>query len=81
VLENEKSAFLEALENNNTIYSFADTLTDAIEKALAAAGSGDLLLLLGAQGMDNGYRVLRHLLAARPEAAASQRCAAAEALV
>lgn len=81
VLENEKSAFLEALEKNNTIYSFADTLTVAIEKALAAAASGDLLLLLGAQGMDNGYQVLRHLLAAKPEATASRRLAAAEALV
>lgn len=70
VLENEKSAFIKALENSGICYSFTGTLPEAIGTALDTANCGDLILLLGAQGMDDGFRILREQAAVRPDAAA-----------
>ncbi|MDT8902818.1 Mur ligase family protein [Anaeroselena agilis] len=62
VAGDEKSAFCEALGKAKVGYIFRETLAAAMEAAADAAGPGDLVTLLGAQGMDDGYRLLRRLL-------------------
>jgi UDP-N-acetylmuramoyl-L-alanyl-D-glutamate--2,6-diaminopimelate ligase len=57
----EKSAFLMALEQHKIPYRYSDSLRGALIAALEMASSGDLLLLLGAQGMDNGREMLSAL--------------------
>ncbi len=69
VAADEKSAFCEALEKTGTDYSFHETLAAAIDDAAGQAGPGDLLALLGAQGMDDGCRLLRRCLGNAVEAA------------
>jgi UDP-N-acetylmuramoyl-L-alanyl-D-glutamate--2,6-diaminopimelate ligase len=53
----ERDAFLRVLENEGLPFTHHDRLRDAVESAVTAAGRGDLLLLLGAQGMDAGARM------------------------
>ncbi|MBP2653203.1 MAG: murE 1 [Firmicutes bacterium] len=62
VTTDEKSAFLTTLENSNTPYIFTNTLSSAILSALDAANPGDIIALLGAQGMDDGYKILSQLI-------------------
>ncbi len=62
VAGDEKSAFCAALDTTGTDYIYRETLAAAIDDAVAAAGPGDLVALLGAQGMDDGYRLLRRRL-------------------
>lgn len=62
VAGDEKSAFCEALGKAKVNYLFRETLAAAIETVAEAAGPGDLVALLGAQGMDDGYRLLRRRL-------------------
>ena len=62
VAADEKSAFCEALDGAKIDYLFCETLAAAMDAAAAAAGPGDLLALLGAQGMDDGWRLLRRRL-------------------
>jgi UDP-N-acetylmuramoyl-L-alanyl-D-glutamate--2,6-diaminopimelate ligase len=62
VAGDEKNAFCEALDATGTDYIFCDALAGAIDAAAAAARPGDLVALLGAQGMDDGYRLLRRRL-------------------
>jgi UDP-N-acetylmuramoyl-L-alanyl-D-glutamate--2,6-diaminopimelate ligase len=66
VAADEKSAFLEALDKANIRYQYRETLGEAMATVAAAAGPGDLVALLGAQGMDDGYGLLRSRLAAPP---------------
>lgn len=54
----EKSAFCEALDKAGVVFSYHEPLADAVETAYAAANPGGLLALLGAQGMDDGFRLL-----------------------
>jgi UDP-N-acetylmuramoyl-L-alanyl-D-glutamate--2,6-diaminopimelate ligase len=75
----EKSAFCEALGKAKIDYLFRETLAAAMETAAEAAGPGDLVALLGAQGMDDGYRLLRRRLtgtAAAPAGAEIAGCLA-----
>jgi len=44
-------------------FEWQDTLNAAIRRLAAASAPGDLVLLLGAQGMDEGARLLRQHLA------------------
>jgi UDP-N-acetylmuramoyl-L-alanyl-D-glutamate--2,6-diaminopimelate ligase len=53
----EREAFLRVLEKEGLPFTHLDRLRDAMDAAIAAAASGDLLLLLGAQGMDAGARM------------------------
>ncbi len=64
VAANEKSAFCEALDQAKIRYRFHTALDEAMAIVAAAAGPGDLVALLGAQGMDDGCRLLRSRLAA-----------------
>lgn len=53
----ERSAFTDVLEQYGVGYTHHDRLVDAVSHGVSAAGAGDLLLLLGAQGMDEGARL------------------------
>ena len=61
VSDQEKSAFLQALDDEGVVYSYQDTLAAATAAAYAAARPGDLVTLLGAQGMDNGLALFSRL--------------------
>lgn len=54
VEEPEREAFLEPLRRAGIDFEEHDALADAVPAALDRVGEGDLLLLLGAQGMDRG---------------------------
>jgi UDP-N-acetylmuramoyl-L-alanyl-D-glutamate--2,6-diaminopimelate ligase len=58
VSHQEQIAFLSELDRSQAKYLYTDTLSEAIVAAQAVAQSGDLLLLIGAQGMDHGFSML-----------------------
>lgn len=63
----EKQNFLSTLQQAEVPYTFFPTLEEALSQALSRAESGDLILLLGAQGMDKGAELLHNLLPAQPK--------------
>lgn len=65
----EHAAFVEALDAGGVAFETAAALDDAVHAVLERAGAGDLVLLLGAQGMDRGHEIMRDWLAARGTAA------------
>lgn len=64
VLEEELAACLTALDEAGIAYVKRDRLADAVSEVLDAAGPGDLVLLLGAQGMDAGGDLVREWISA-----------------
>lgn len=60
----EYAAFLEPLRRHGVRHEERPELAPAVRDALEAAGGGDLVLLLGAQGMDRGREVAEEWLAA-----------------
>jgi UDP-N-acetylmuramoyl-L-alanyl-D-glutamate--2,6-diaminopimelate ligase len=58
VSQQEKIAFLSEFDRPQSHYLYTDTLSEAILAARSATRSGDLLLLIGAQGMDHGFSLL-----------------------
>lgn len=54
----EETVFLETLRQYDIPYTFHARLTDAMEQVSRRAGAGDILFLLGAQGMDEGFHIL-----------------------
>ncbi len=71
VLPEEENAFLQGARITEVSPTHFETLNDALEQAVhvAAPGAGTLLLLLGAQGMDDGWKMLQDLVPA-----GSRRC-------
>ena len=69
VSDAEHAAFLEALDAGGVACETTSALDDAVHAVLERAGAGDLVLLLGAQGMDRGQEITRDWLAARGTAA------------
>lgn len=61
----EREACEEALRENGVPFTTEERLDAAVETALEAARDGDLVLLLGAQGMDDGREILRRWLEGR----------------
>lgn len=61
----EEWAFLRALRERKVDYFFYPDLASAIRDALEYTGPGDLLLLLGAQGMDAGAEMVMTYLSAQ----------------
>jgi UDP-N-acetylmuramoyl-L-alanyl-D-glutamate--2,6-diaminopimelate ligase len=61
----ERAAFVEALQTARIAFDEVDRLDDAVGRVLERAGPHDLVLLLGAQGMDSGASVARAWLGAR----------------
>ena len=58
----EREAACEALKASGREVLWEARLDAAIERVLDGAGEGDLVLLLGAQGMDGGAEIVRRLL-------------------
>ena len=58
VTENERDAALEAISSRGQRYDFEPGLEAALKMAMAATAPGDLMLLLGAQGMDQGRELV-----------------------
>jgi UDP-N-acetylmuramoyl-L-alanyl-D-glutamate--2,6-diaminopimelate ligase len=63
VEDEEAAAFLASLEQTGARFEQRDQLGDAIRHVLERVEPNDLVLLLGAQGMDDGAAVLGKLLA------------------
>jgi UDP-N-acetylmuramoyl-L-alanyl-D-glutamate--2,6-diaminopimelate ligase len=64
----ERDAVLNTLEASGVEFQFEDTLERAVATVAAECTTGDLLLLLGAQGMDAGAGIARRVLVGRPGA-------------
>jgi UDP-N-acetylmuramoyl-L-alanyl-D-glutamate--2,6-diaminopimelate ligase len=64
----EYDAFVNPLLEHGLEFREVDTLEDAVHTALDAAGGGDLVALLGAQGMNEGQEIARAWLRARARA-------------
>jgi UDP-N-acetylmuramoyl-L-alanyl-D-glutamate--2,6-diaminopimelate ligase len=62
VEDDERDIVLETLKKRGVPYSYEPTLQRAIERVIEGAGKGDLVALLGAQGMDRGGSIARSLL-------------------
>ncbi len=62
VTPEEEDAFLDALVESQADHLYLASLKEAISAVLAKVCSGDMIILLGAQGMDNGYNVFSSLL-------------------
>lgn len=58
VTPEERDAFVAALEDAGVPYAYHERLEDGVADVYARVRSGDLLMLLGAQGMDAGLEVL-----------------------
>ena len=58
VTEEERDAALEAIRSRGQTYVFEPRLDAALRRAMDATAPGDLILLLGAQGMDRGRELL-----------------------
>lgn len=54
----EETIVLETLRQNQVPFTFCSRLTDAMELVNRTALPGGILFLLGAQGMDEGFRIL-----------------------
>jgi UDP-N-acetylmuramoyl-L-alanyl-D-glutamate--2,6-diaminopimelate ligase len=61
VMPPEKKIFIDVLQNEGINYTYYNTLNEALKKALKTANDKDIILLIGAQGMDPAYNVLKDL--------------------
>jgi UDP-N-acetylmuramoyl-L-alanyl-D-glutamate--2,6-diaminopimelate ligase len=61
----ERDALLEVLRAEQVALVYQPTLAGAIGRAMAGVGEGDLVLLLGAQGMDAAAGITRSILESR----------------
>lgn len=55
----EQDAFLHTLTSRHSPYTYSVTLAETIQEALSLAKPGDLIALLGAQGMDDGWQLVK----------------------
>jgi UDP-N-acetylmuramoyl-L-alanyl-D-glutamate--2,6-diaminopimelate ligase len=62
VREEEREAVFEALRQEGVPFSYQPALGAAVRQVLDGSGDGDLVLLLGAQGMDAAGGIARELL-------------------
>jgi UDP-N-acetylmuramoyl-L-alanyl-D-glutamate--2,6-diaminopimelate ligase len=62
VSDEEYAAFTEALASGGVDFESCDRLDTAVRRVLDRAGAGDLVLLLGAQGMDAAADIVRDSL-------------------
>jgi UDP-N-acetylmuramoyl-L-alanyl-D-glutamate--2,6-diaminopimelate ligase len=61
VEESERAAFVTVLERAGLPHRHTDRLEDALQLVKDTAGERDLVLLLGAQGMDAAADLLRRI--------------------
>lgn len=62
VTEKEKDVFTGILDEDNIDYVHYDRLRDALEAVVDSAGRNDIILLLGAQGMDPAEDILKDII-------------------
>lgn len=55
----EREVFMDTLRRYGVAFEYEETLEHAVERVLAGVGPRDLVLLLGAQGMDRGAAFVR----------------------
>ena len=66
VREEEREAVLAVLREEGVAFDYEPTLDGAVRRVLEGAGEGDLVLLLGAQGMDGAAARAREVLGGAP---------------
>lgn len=59
VRKEERDVFIQVLSRNNIPFHYNDSLKESITKAINMLEKGDILLLLGAQGMDQGAEICK----------------------
>jgi UDP-N-acetylmuramoyl-L-alanyl-D-glutamate--2,6-diaminopimelate ligase len=64
VRDDERDVVLAALREEGVEFSYQPTVAAAVRRVLEGCGDGDLVLLLGAQGMDGAAGVARDVLGA-----------------
>lgn len=62
VEEEEREVFFEVLDKNNISYIHFENLSDALEDTYNKASENDVILLIGAQGMDPAEGLLKEIL-------------------
>ncbi len=62
VTQSEKKVFIDALEKKGIKYIFNERLYDALKNVLKLSNSEDIILLIGAQGMDPAKELLNEIL-------------------
>jgi UDP-N-acetylmuramoyl-L-alanyl-D-glutamate--2,6-diaminopimelate ligase len=68
VADAERDAVLDTLRARGVPFAYEERLADAVRHALDGAGPGDVVLLLGAQGMDAGAAMARRALGVEDDA-------------
>jgi UDP-N-acetylmuramoyl-L-alanyl-D-glutamate--2,6-diaminopimelate ligase len=58
----EREAVLGVLREEGVAFTYEATLAEGVRRALESSGDGDLVLLLGAQGMDRAAELVREVL-------------------
>lgn len=59
VLPNEKEVVLDTLKENGLKFNFYEKLHDALDNGISSAVEEDIILLIGAQGMDPASEIIR----------------------
>ena len=62
VSDEEREVFFEVLNKNNVEYTHFDNLYDCLYETYNSAYSEDIILLIGAQGMDPAESLLKKIL-------------------
>ena len=62
VTPEERNVFFEVLNENNIKYTHFDNLFDCLSEIYALASKDDIILLIGAQGMDPAESLLKKIL-------------------
>ncbi|MBC7090240.1 MAG: Mur ligase family protein, partial [Methanobacteriaceae archaeon] len=62
VKDHEREAFLEVLQEHRIKYTHHRKLEEALIEALNRASEDDIILLIGAQGMDPASTILKKIL-------------------
>lgn len=62
VTPEEKNVFFDVLEKNNVNFTHFDNLSDCLSETYNLADDNDIILLIGAQGMDPAESLLKNIL-------------------
>ncbi|AKL94310.1 UDP-N-acetylmuramoyl-L-alanyl-D-glutamate--2,6-diaminopimelate ligase MurE [Clostridium aceticum] len=65
VSKKERDIYIETLSRENISFQYEDKLRASVKKALFMLETGDILLLLGAQGMDYGAETFTNMIQAK----------------
>mgnify|MGYP000848406590 CR=1 FL=1 len=62
VNKKERNVFIEVFNKGRVSFRYMDRLEDSIKEIMSLIGKGDILLLLGAQGMDHGAEIFKRYI-------------------